>query len=212
MEDSNKPENLPFKVFFITSNQSSLDKRIEYTLSKKGMINLRKVHSKVEKYKGEDFSISIFCFDIENKDLRTHDYDKESQKYRAVIKLKQKIGYGRENRFKGYFLFKETKNNFIFDFKFEDEIRYLGNTPAPPSIKFPQSTQLKLYNETFKILKIEQDSDFIKDLMINCQALLRGRIYEIDLFLEMINTCYLSKSINTLLLSFNLKKTKLPNT
>ena len=69
MADRNKTgkNEGPFKVFFITSNQSSLDKKIEYTLSKTGMINLKKAHSEVEKYKGEDFSISIFCFDIEKK-------------------------------------------------------------------------------------------------------------------------------------------------
>ena len=137
MEDSNKPENLPFKVFFITSNQSSLDKKIEYTLSKTGMINLKKAHSKVEKYKGEDFSISIFCFDIEKKDLNRNDFDNESKKYKAVIKLKQYIGNAHRKKFEGYFLFKERKNNFIFDFQFEDEKGYLANTPAPPSIKFP---------------------------------------------------------------------------
>ena len=201
----------PFKVFFITSNQTSLDQKIEYTLTKTGMINLTKAFSKVEKYKGEDFSVSIFCFDIEKKDLRKNDYDQDNKKYKAVIKLKQKIRYSLDKKFEGYFLFKETKNNFIFDFKFEDEKGYLGNTPAPPSIKFPQSTQLKLYNETFKKLKIKQNNDLVKDLIMDCQSLLRGRIYEIDLFLEILKSCYTQKPVKTLLLSFNLKKTKLPN-
>ena len=114
----NKRNEGPIKVYFITSNQSSLDDKLEYSLTKSGMINLNKVLSKIVKYKGEDFSITVFAFDVEIKKLRENDYDKENKKYKAVIKLKQKVKFYQENKFDGFILFKETKNNFIFDFKF----------------------------------------------------------------------------------------------
>ena len=146
----------PFKVFFITSHQSSLDKKLEYTLTKTGMINLTKVYSKTDKFKGEDFSISVFSFEIENKNLRKNDYDDKKKKYKAVIKLKQKKSstFAFEHKFEGNILFNEKKNNFTFDFKFEDEIGYTGVTLPPPSIKFLEIDQLKIYNQYFKKIKL----------------------------------------------------------
>ena len=102
----NKKNEGPIKVYFITSNQSSLDDKLEYSLTKTGMINLKKVHSKIVKYKGEDFSVTVFAFDVEIKKLRENDYDKENRKYKAVIKLKQKIKYYQDSKFKGFILLK----------------------------------------------------------------------------------------------------------
>ena len=203
----------PFKVFFITSHQSSLDKKLEYTLTKTGMINLKKVYSKTDKFRGEDFSISVFSFEIENKNLRKNDYDDKKKKYKAVIKLKQKKSstFAFEHKFEGNILFNEKKNNFTFDFKFEDEIGYTGVTLPPPSIKFLEIDQLKIYNQYFKKNKIMQDNRLVSDLIMDCQVLLRGKeYYNIDFFLEIFRGCYNEKPVKTLLMSFNLKKVKIP--
>ena len=208
----NKRNEGPIKVYFITSNQSSLDDKLEYSLTKTGMINLKKVHSKIVKYKGEDFSVTVFAFDVEIKKLRENDYDKENKKYKAVIKLKQKVKYYPDSKFEGFILFKETKNNFIFDFKFEDYNNFMGGvTPAPPYIRFPHSSQLKFYNEVFKKLKIMQNNPLVEDLIMDCQNLLIGKAYNIDFILEILKSCYTQKPVKTLLMTFNLKKTKMPS-
>ena len=202
-----------FKVFFITSNQSSLEQKLEYSLAKPGMINLKKVYSKTEKYKGEDFSISVFSFDIEKKNLRKNDYDDKKKKYKAVIKLKQKKSstFAFEHKFEGNILFNEKKNNFTFNFKFEDEIGYTGVTLPPPSIKFLEIDQLKIYNQYFKKNKIMQIDRLVLDLIMDCQVLLRGKdYYNIDFFLEIFKACYRQEPVKTLLLDFDLKKVRIP--
>ena len=113
MEEKKKKEEL-FKVFFITSNQTSLDDNLEYSLTKSGMVNLHKVLSKITKYNNQKFTISVFSFDIIKDDLRNNDFDKKSRSYKAIIKLEQKMIFG-FYRYEGYILFKSTKNNFIFD-------------------------------------------------------------------------------------------------
>ena len=55
------------QVFFITSNQSKLDKSLEYSLSSK---NLKNILTKTEKFKNENFIIRVFSFDIVEKLLK----------------------------------------------------------------------------------------------------------------------------------------------
>ena len=82
MAEKKKQEG-PFKVFFITSNQSYLDDKLEYELNKSGMINLKKVLSKIAKHNREDFTTSVFTFDIIKEDLRNNDFDNKKK----IIKL-----------------------------------------------------------------------------------------------------------------------------
>ena len=210
MAEKKKQEG-PFKVFFITSNQSSLDKKLEFSLNKSGMINLQKVLTKIAKHKGEDFSTSVFTFDIIKDDLRKNDFDINKKSYKAIIKLKQKNRYTMDNKFEGYILFKATKNNFIFDFQFEDYRGYTGITYAPPHINHPYSYQIKLYNEAFRILKIKQNTTFSENLIQDSQRLLIGKKFNIDLFLEILKSCYSSPLVKTLLMCFNVGKATLPN-
>ena len=210
MTENNKNEG-PFKVFFIASNQSSYDNKLEYSLSKNGMINFKKVFSKIEKYKGEDFTILVFTFDIIKNDLRKNDYDTLTKKYKAIVKLKQKGRFKMDTKFEGFILFKETKNNFIFDFKFEDYHGYMGIYNPPPSMKMDHKSQIKIYNEAFRSLKIKQDSPFSNDLILDSRILLIGKKYEIDLFLELFKSCYAKKPVKTLLMCFNVQKVLLPS-
>ena len=199
----------PYKVFFITSNQSSLDNKLEYSLTKSGMINLQIVLSKTQKYNRENFTTSVLTFDIKKDDLRNNDLDKDKKAYKAIIKLKQKGLLG-DTKFDGIIFFKATKNNFIFDFKFNDYIGFTGTTLAPPHIKYPHSFQIKLYNEAFKKLKIKQNTYFAENLISDSQRLLIGQKFNIDLFLEIFKSCYSSSSVKTLLMCFNVGKATLP--
>ena len=67
------------KVFFIISNPISLDDKLEYSLKpikNNFMTNLTKITSKLQKYRKEDFRITLFSFDFINKNLENIDYDK----------------------------------------------------------------------------------------------------------------------------------------
>ena len=194
-----------YKVFFITSNQSSLDDRIKYELNQNGMVNLQKICSSISYYKGENFTTSVFSFDIIKDDLSKKDFDKENKNYRAVIKLREK-----GTIFEGFIFFKETKNNFIFDFKFEDYKGYFGTTSAPNSLECPHSFQIKLYKEALKRLKILQGSPLSLNLTQDSLSLLIGKDFNIDLFLEIFKSCYSFYFIKTVLIHFNVKKAKLP--
>ena len=77
-------ENKNYKVFFITSNQSKLDKSIEYSFPN-SQIPLNIILSKNEKYRGEDFSIKVFTFEILEDNLKNKDL--ETKKYKTKIQL-----------------------------------------------------------------------------------------------------------------------------
>ena len=203
-------ENQKNKVFYITSNPTSLDERLEYSLNKSGMVNLKKVFSKISKYKNEDFTTSVFSFDIIIDDLIKNDFDKERKMYKAIIKLKEKSQLVLVKRFEGYILFKETKNTFIFDFRFEDYKGNFGIIPAPHYIEYTHSFQIKLYEEVFTELKIKQYSSLYSNLIQDSQSLLIGKEFNIDLFLEILKCCYSCDLVKTLLINFNVDKIKCP--
>ena len=60
----NEKRQLPYKVFFIVSNKSTLNDKIEYSLKRNGMINFQKVFSKPIKHKMVEFTSSVYSFDI----------------------------------------------------------------------------------------------------------------------------------------------------
>ena len=65
------------KVFFITSNQTKLDKNIEYTTQKK---NFKNILTKNQKYRNENFTIRVFSFEIIKNDLKDKDKDIQKKK------------------------------------------------------------------------------------------------------------------------------------
>ena len=53
------------QVFFITSNHSSLDNAIKYSLANiNGMIKLESILKKQQQYKQKDYTINVFSFEI----------------------------------------------------------------------------------------------------------------------------------------------------
>ena len=107
-------ENQKDKIFFITSNQSALDKLIKYSLSKaEGMSNLTLILA--QNYENEEFFSKVFCFEISQEEIKQQP-DIESTKFKAKIIL----NYNKTD-FEGIILFKEDKKNyFIYNFKFND--------------------------------------------------------------------------------------------
>ena len=212
MADPKKAEkpiqNGPFKVFFISSNQSSLDDKLEYSI-KRGASNLQKVFSKKDKYKREDFSIYVFCFDIIKENLR--DKDEQKKLYKAIIKLEKKEAfYKKNNSFEGSIFFKETLNNFIYDFKFEPG-GFINKIDPPITKALNRTEKLKLFSSALTALKIKQNHKPSIDLIMASQKFLIGQKYTIDFFLQIMKCCFTQKEVIKLLRTFNFNKLQLPD-
>ena len=202
------------KVFFIISNPISLDDKLEYSLKpikNNFMTNLTKITSKLQKYRKEDFRITLFSFDFINKNLENIDYDKEIKRYKAIIKLKDNTNINNKKIFEGIILFNENKNNFIYDFKFEDYLGFIGTYSPPPIIELPLLSQLKIYVEALKELKIKENESLFTDLILDSENFLMKSKYNIDLYLEIFKLSLNHNLILNILMDFNLDKVNLPD-
>jgi hypothetical protein len=193
-----------FKVFFITSTKSNLENEIHYSLcNHNGMTNLQNVlNSTIE----NDLIISVYSFDIIPKNIKEDYKDKETQKYQSVINLK----YNKIN-IKGIILFKKTKNNFIYDFKFEDNKD--KNICLQFNLNLNKFEQFKIYKELLKKLQIKQDNALFQDLINDSIVYLYGKntIYYFDYYLEIFKFCFPNSNLKIILLMFKLEKVKIPN-
>jgi len=193
------------QVFFITSNQTKLDKKLEYSLPKK---QLKTNLSKTSKYKNENFTVKVFSFEIVKNDLKEKDKDPKSKKYMAKVEL-TKINTFKNETFQGEIFFKEFKNNYIYDFKFNDLKGWTGPIPPPNHIKFSKFEQFQIFNEMLNLLKVKQEDKLSIDLIIDSQLYL-GKNYNLDFYLEILKRCYSQKEVKTLLMMFKLDRVYLP--
>ena len=205
-----QPNKQPFKVFFIASNQTSLDDKLNYSLKRGDNANFQLVISKIVKYKREDFSIYVFCFDIITKDLDEFDKDKEKKLYKAIIKLQNKDNI-KNPVFEGKIFFKETQNNFIYDFEFEETESFINTFKPPLAIRFNKTEQLKLFCQAMTKLKIKQTHKPFIDLIMTSQKFLIGQKFTFDFFLQIMKSCFYTKEVLKLLRTFNFNKFKLPD-
>ena len=179
MEDMKKDEPERKKVFFITSNQTKLDKLIEYKNPRnRGLINLKTGYNNSEfkkemKYKNQIFSVYINSFEIELENLNEEDQDPKTKTYKITISLR----YNKDH-FPGHISFRASKNNFIYDFKF-NEYKSWGKTYyPPPQINFSHLEQLKIYDEYLdKVLKKEKSEEIYADLVSDSQSLYFNKIF-----------------------------------
>ena len=191
------------KVFFIVSNESNIDKDIQYSLINKGMTNLIKI---ISKNLDNNIIVSVYCFEFVSKELEKIVKDKETKKYKALINAEYK-----NIIFKGIIFFKEIKNNFIYDFKFEknEEIKNFNLT----YVELSKIDQLKMYSEVLKRLKVKPGDPLLLDLVLDSQIYFMGSKikYYFDFYLEVFKLCYSRKEIKTLLMMFKLERVKLPD-
>ena len=164
------------KVFFIVSNESNIDKDIQYSLINKEMTNLIKI---ISKNLDNNIIVSVYCFEFVSKELEKIVKDKETKKYKALINAKYK-----NIIFKGIIFFKEIKNNFIYDFKFEknEEIKNFNLT----YVELSKIDQLKMYSEVLKTLKVKPGDPLLLDLVLDSQIYFMGSKikYYFDFYLE----------------------------
>ena len=204
MDDSQIENN---KVFFITSNYSSLDDKINYSLSRtnaNAMINFNSIFKEKQKYNKKEYTINVFYFEIVPKELREKDFDIKSKKYKALINLNY------DKKFEGIILFKENKNNFIYDFKFKEYKGWIVNESPPESIKYSKIEQLKIYDEVLKKINAKQDDKLYKHLILDSQCYITGQPFFFDFYLQILRICYSQKEVKTLLMMFKLEKVQEP--
>jgi len=212
MADPNKTDTEIKKVFFITSNQSKLDKYIKYEIPRnRGLINLKAGDSNNEmceqrNFKREQFTLYINSMEISPKTLNKEDQDPKSRVYKTVLSLKH-------NRctFPANINFRANKNNFIYDLQFSEYKGLYKNYDPPPSINLSQLDQLKFYIRYLKeVLKKKQKDQIYKDLVTESQSLSFGKKIFLDFYLEILKNCYAEKQVKLFLKSFNLEKIQLP--
>ena len=201
------------KVFFITSNQKHLDEKLQYTLEKRnGMSNLIKMETIPFRYDNrENFTIKIFSFEIKPSELLPELQDKTTKKYRAKIHLIQKRNYLSDGDFIGYILFKNNKNNFIYDFKFENRNTWLNSQP-PVSLNLNLKEQFVYYAKLLKKMKIKIGDDLAKALVLDTENFFFGKEKEfyLDFFLEVFKMCFKERLAKPLLITFKPDKVKIP--
>ena len=175
------------KVFFITSNQSKLDKLVDYKVQEKnGVSNFQNIYQETIKYRREDFTTSVFSFEILPKELKDKDKDNKTKRYKTKVNLNYK-----KDTFDGLVLFKENKNNFIYDLEFQEKKGWTGSTAPPPAIRFSKIDQLKLFNKVLKKkLKVKQADKINLNLILDSQVYLRGQKFDFDYYLEILKSCY----------------------
>ena len=136
MEDLKNNETK--KVFFITSNETKLDKLMEYQIPKnRGIINLKAGFNNAEFkkeiiYNNLSFSVYINSFEIEPWNLKKEDQDNKTKKYKIKINLKY------DECFSSDISFRASKNNFIYDFKFNEYKGFFKVYNPPTQINFSQ--------------------------------------------------------------------------
>jgi len=155
------------------------------------------------KYRNENFTIKVLSSEIIKEYLK-REYIKE-KKYIAKIQLKL-FKQITSQTFNEIILFKEKRNNFIYDFKFEDYMSWTGNYTPPNHIRFTKCQQLKIYNEALNLLKVKQGDNLALDLIRDPKICLKGNKYDLDFYLEILKRCYSRIQVKSLLLMFNSKK------
>ena len=204
-ENQNKND----KIFFITSNISKLDSKINYHLVKqKFCTNLQTILTIQQKYKMEDFIIRVYSFDIIKNEIKEINKDPKNKTYKAIIYL----NYNNYN-FEGEISFKKTKNcfnTFFFDLQFKDYHGFFGVTKPPQNIKFSKAEQMRIYNRALKTLKIKQGEPLFITLITDSSRHIFKQKFYLDFYLEILKACYTKKEVKSLLMMFNLNNVILP--
>ena len=193
------------KIYFIASNRSILDRKLEYYFDDKKIFkNLKKVYSFKKQYKNQEFIISIFSFDFDIANLKYIKKDINMNKYKLMIKLKR-LDYLSEH--KGIIFFNENKNNFIYNFRFGNSSFY----SAPIEIDFTNFELLQIYIKFIDNLNIINKENLISDLFDDSkQFLINKNSYYFDFYLELFKLFYNKKEIKDILIIFDLNKVELP--
>ena len=153
------------------------------------------------------FVTTICSFEIIPSKLKRTNREPETKLFKVVIKVKDR----KSKFFNGYIFFrKNDKNNFVYDFKFEDYQGLVKLYPPPTSINFSKYEQFKLYLNFLKEKEILISEDLGVDLIIDSQAFIFKEKFSMDFFLEIFKACYSIKEVKLFLKIFNIEKSSMP--
>ena len=161
-----------FKVFFIVSHETNLDNILEYSLGEnQGITNFHKNLTKnMEGDEGKKYTTSVYSYDFIPKELNNDNKDKNLKKYKSLIKLTNK-----DSIYEGIILFTEKRNNFIYDFKFEENKSLPKDNAPPSSLELDKLEQMKIFLEYLNELNFSQRQNLSLDLNLDSQAVLKGK-------------------------------------
>ncbi len=202
---ADKSQSSNNRVFFITSNQSKIDQKLEYSLVQSGMTNLKPILENKTSYKKEEFATKVFCFDIIQKELKDKDKTADKKKYVAKINLK----YNRCT-FIGDVPFIKDRNNFIYTFAFQDYEGWTGKTAPPFYIRYTEVEQIQLFNEVLRKLKVKQGDALSLNLVSDSQIMIKGKKFFLDFYIEILKLCYAKLEVKMHLIMFKLERVLLP--
>ena len=193
------------QVFFITSNQSKINEKLDYSINQAGIINLKPIVEKTLMYKREDFTTRVFSFEIIPNDLKEKDKTVDKKKYLAKIALKFN-----KNTFIGEIPFFKERNNFRYGFSFQDYEGWIGTTSPPIYIKYTKAEQIQLFNEVLKKLNVKQGDPLSLNLISDSQLFITGQKFYLDFYIEILKLCYSKKEVKMHLMMFKLERVLLP--
>ena len=106
-----------YQIFFILTYPESYISYLELSTNDAGFANLKKVNSQIKTYNNQSYITNVYSYNIiEDKLLN----DNEDDKYVLNINLKQKKFLVANLLYKGKIEFKEIRNHFVYNFKFEN--------------------------------------------------------------------------------------------
>ena len=197
-----------YQIFFILTYPESYISYLELSTDDAGFANLKKINSKIKTYNNQSYITNVYSYNIiEDKLLN----DNEDDKYVLNINLKQKKFLVPNLFYKGKIEFKEIRNHFVYNFKFDNlKILIKENTPPTNIITLSKIEKIKLYEETLMLLRSEPgdilSNDFCED---SIESIIKGKSFDIECYLELLKYCHTTNKIKKLLKYFNLKDCKI---
>ena len=151
--------------------------------------------------------MTLCSFEIIPSELNNDSKDSSTKLYKVFISLKDDKNY----TFKGYISFNKNNNNFIYDFKFDDNIGFFIDTPPPISINFTGYEQFKLFLNYIKENEILINDELGLDLINDSYNHIFKANFAMDFFMEIFKACYSQKEIKLFLFGFKLENSYIPN-
>ena len=189
-------ESLNDKVFFIVSNETHLDNKINYSISKsKGINNFNNVLT-IKNYKNTLFTIYVFYFEINPKKLS--DKDEQSQKYKAKIILNYN-----STKFEGIIMFKGKGNNYIYDLKFNDHDGLIHYKKPPFALSYSKLTQFKIFKETLEKMHVNREERLYQNLIEDFESyIIDKNEFKFIYYLETLFSYFSQEKFSNLLMLF----------
>ena len=189
-------------IFFILTYPENYNGYLELSTGDPGYRYLRTVHSKKINYNKQVYLALVYAFNFIPKKLKR---DKETDKYSLNIILKEKsILSITAFTYKGSIEFKEIRNNFIYNLKFENS--FLNSQPPTSLYTLSKIDKIKLYEEALLKLQSEPGDSLSNEFSADTiDSIIKDKIFDIECFLNLLVYCHTTKKIIDLLKQFKIE-------